>query len=94
MTHNVGPVLQVAVAVPLRKVFDYLPPSDCPIETIQPGVRVRVMFGRSRKVGVVIGVNDSSDVPAAKLKPALAVLDRHACLDEEQLKLLRWAADY
>ncbi len=94
MTHSLGPVLQVAVAVPLRKVFDYLPPSDCAIESILPGVRVRVPFGRSRKVGVVIGINESSDVPADKLKPVYEVLDTQVCLDEEQLKLLRWAADY
>ena len=94
MTRNSGPILQVAIAVPLRKVFDYRPPDGYDVDSVEPGMRVKVPFGRSQKVGVVLDTRHGSDVPANKLKAAVAVLDRHACLDSEQLKLLRWASEY
>jgi len=87
-------ILQVALAVPLRKVFDYLAPEGLSSAQVQPGIRVEVPFGRSRKVGIVVAIANSSDVPPNKLKAAYAVLDEQPCLDSEQLKLLTWAADY
>ncbi len=85
------PIVQVALAVPLRKVFDYLMPAD---SVVKPGMRVQVPFGRSRKIGIVMNVAASSDVPPGKLKSVLSVLDMQPCLDDEQMKLLNWAADY
>ncbi len=87
-------ILQVALAVPLRKVFDYLAPQGVSLDQVEPGMRVQVPFGRSRKVGVVVALATSSDVPANKLKAIHSILDAQACLDKEQLKLLNWAADY
>ncbi|MFK8029718.1 MAG: primosomal protein N' [Gammaproteobacteria bacterium] len=86
--------MQVALAVPLRQIFDYFPPEDVSIDEIYPGARVEVPFGRSRKVGVVVARQDQSDVPASKLKRAYSVLDEQPCLDEEQIRLLNWATDY
>ena len=73
-------VFRVALDMPLRRVFDYLAPQGAaePVEPelvagslIEPGMRVRVPFGRQRLVGVVMEVAASSDLPAERLKPIL-----------------------
>ncbi len=86
------PILQIALDTPLRRVFDYLPPAGG--GTLQPGVRVRVPFGRRRLIGVLVAVAATSEVPAAKLKAADEVLDDEPVFDSHTFELLRWAADY
>jgi len=88
------PILRVAVDTPLRQLFDYLPPTRCEPADLVPGVRVRVPFGRQRSVGVLIEVADGSTVPAAKLRPALEILDSQPALDATVLGLALFAADY
>ncbi len=85
------PVAQVAVAVPLRRLFDYLIPAGMEVAV---GGRVRVPFGRSRVIGVVAGLLEHSDLPADKLKPLAAVLDPEPLLDRDDLAFLRWVAGY
>jgi primosomal protein N' (replication factor Y) len=91
-------VVRVALDMPLRRVFDYLPPRTLgPPErrcSVEPGSRVRVPFGRQRLVGVVVELADSSDLPEERLKPILEVLDPRPILDTAALGLLRWAAEY
>ncbi len=84
---------QVAVPSPLRRRFDYLPPKNC-AAPLASGVRVSVPFGRRQVVGVIVGSSDSSDFPAAKLKPILAVLDAEPLLPPSLFQLFLWAADY
>jgi primosomal protein N' (replication factor Y) len=86
-------VLRIALDMPLRRLFDYLPPADA----IRPGAvgqRVRVPFGRQRLVGLVMDHAPTSDLPAARLKSVLEVLDAEPVLDRSAVELLRWAADY
>src|SRR6266571_4485386 len=91
-------VVRVALDMPLRRVFDYLPPNTLgPPERhwgVEPGVRVRVPFGRQRLVGVVVELAGSSDLPEERLKPILEILDPRPILDTAALGLLRWAAEY
>jgi primosomal protein N' (replication factor Y) len=99
-----GPqVFRVALDMPLRRIFDYLPPEHpappdsaptVSVPAIEPGTRVRVPFGRQRLVGIVLEIAGSSDLPAERLKPILEVLDPRPILDTAALGLLRWAADY
>ncbi len=65
-------VLRVALDVPMRRLFDYLPPGRRGRPRRQ---RVRVPFGRQRLVGLVVGQAATSEVPADRLKPVLEVLD-------------------
>ncbi|MFN2338120.1 MAG: primosomal protein N', partial [Gammaproteobacteria bacterium] len=86
--------LQVAVPSPLQRVFDYRAPADWDPARLQPGVRVRVPFGRGEQVGVLLAVRDRSEVPAAKLKTAHALLDNVPLLPPDLLALVQWASRY
>jgi len=84
-------IVQVAVPSPLRRVFDYL---RATAHTPQPGTRVEVPFGRGKAVGVVLGVQQASDVPAGRLKPAGRLLDETPVLPPDIVALAQWASDY
>ncbi|MGB9428558.1 MAG: primosomal protein N' [Gammaproteobacteria bacterium] len=86
--------LRVAVPSPLYRHFDYLPPVDTDPSALIPGVRVRVPFGRRAMVGVLLETAAHSDIPAARLKPALQVLDAAPLIPADMLALARWAAEY
>jgi primosomal protein N' (replication factor Y) len=88
-------LFRVAVDTPLRRLFDYLPPALTGDATEpQPGMRVRVPFGRRRLVGMVMDAADGSDLPPERLKPILEVLDAAPMLEASALDLIRWAAEY
>lgn len=83
--------IQVAVPSPLHKTFDYLPGNRGVIES---GVRVRVPFGRSRVIGVVVGTSAQCAVPAERLKSVDAVLDEAPLWSHAEWELLIWASRY
>lgn len=86
------PILKVAVNAPLRRLFDYLPPSDG--GTLLPGVRIRVPFGRTRKLGILVELARETDLPRGRLRRAERILDREPLLNDQDLQLLLWAAQY
>jgi len=86
--------LRVALAVPVFRCFDYLPPLGADRSMPEPGTRVRVPFGRSRAVGVLVELAERSQVAPERLKRALAVLDERPVLESDVLSMARWAADY
>ena len=88
------PVLRVAVSVPVRHPFDYLPPRPEWSPPLQPGMRVRVPFGRKTAIGVVVGIAPASAVDARRLKRVRDVIDAEPLLDAAMLKLLAWAGGY
>jgi len=88
-------VLRVAVNVPLRRCFDYLPPAvGAPMSQLVPGIRLRVPFGHTTRVGVLVNVVGQRDAIAGPLKAALEVLDETPVLDTDMLDLLNWAGTY
>ena len=87
-------VLRIALPVPLRRLFDYLPPADIPLDNLQPGLRVSVPFGRQQLTGVLVELADHSDFPASKLKRALKILDSEPPLTPVLFDLAQWAASY
>lgn len=84
-------IARVAVAAPLYALFDYRIPVGCHAVA---GSRVRVSFGRTRPIGVVLDVVRSSKVPANRLKAIDAVLDPEPLLTAADLDFLSWAAAY
>ncbi len=93
-------LVQVALPVPLYRVFDYSLPTDMsalPNASIPKiGTRVEVSFGRQTLIGIVIAhiYKTDSSVPLNKLKPINKCLDADPILDERMLKLADWLARY
>ncbi|MEJ2435066.1 MAG: DEAD/DEAH box helicase, partial [Pseudolabrys sp.] len=84
-------ILRIAVPSPLRRAFDYL---AAPGHSPRPGARVEVPFGRGKAIGVLLGVEQDSDVPPERLKRIGRVLDESPLLPPEILALAQWASDY
>src|SRR5688500_9903518 len=85
-------IVRVALDVPVDKLFDYRAPDATPADI---GRRVRVPFGRKKAaVGVILEIADGSAVPPARLKSALEILRDDPSLSPEDLRLMRFAADY
>ncbi|GAA0808246.1 primosomal protein N' [Psychrobacter piscatorii] len=93
-------LVQVALPVPLYRVFDYSLPADMlasPDRLMPPiGSRVEVSFGRQTLIGIVIAhvSKDESSVPVNKIKPINKCLDADPILDPSMLKLAYWLARY
>ncbi|WP_339487008.1 primosomal protein N' [Pseudomonas sp. EL_65y_Pfl2_R95] len=87
-------ILRLALPSPLRRLFDYLAPAGVSPDALQPGVRLRVPFGRRELVGILVEVTDQSEVPIDKLKPALELLDEQSALPSSFFKFCLWTAQY
>lgn len=86
--------LRLALPSPLRRTFDYLPPTTNAPATWQPGIRLRVPFGNRQIIGVLIGTSTETEVPEEKLKAVSEVLDQHPILPASTLQLCQWTAQY
>ncbi|MFD2309779.1 primosomal protein N' [Microbulbifer halophilus] len=85
-------ILRLAVPVPLRRLFDYLPPEGADPAALAPGQRLWVPFGGRKLVAVLVDIVAES--PLAELKPALELIDRQPLFDGAGRDFLQWAADY
>lgn len=84
-------ILRVALDLPLPRVFDY----RCDeADASDVGMRVLVPFGNKQAVGLIVGITDSSDVDAAKLKSAQRVLREVPALGRDWLELAQFCSDY
>lgn len=81
--------IQVALDVPLPGPFDY----SC-AESIAPGDRVVVPFGRRRLIGVVIACGGVPTIDPAAVKPIAQVLRDLPPLSRQWLELASFAAGY
>lgn len=81
--------IQVAVMIPLRRIFSYAPP---PEGHLQPGMRVRVPFGKGSRIGIVLGY--ASCPPDVTLKTIEQVLDAHPILPVALQQLIEFGAAY
>ncbi|MDE2345193.1 MAG: primosomal protein N' [Gammaproteobacteria bacterium] len=86
--------LRVAVPSPLHRQFDYLPPAGGEQNSLCPGMRVRVPFGKRHMVGVLTGITSNPGIAADRLRHASQVLDASPVISEDMLALAGWAADY
>jgi primosomal protein N' (replication factor Y) len=87
----VNTLLRVALAAPLPRWFDYLPPDG---RMPPPGSRIEVPFGRARRVGIVVAHVASAGIPREQLKPAMRVLDDAPVFTPELLTSLLRGGDY
>ncbi|MGI9211119.1 MAG: primosomal protein N', partial [Methylococcaceae bacterium] len=87
-------ILKIAVPVPLPGVFDYLPPPDCTLDRLKPGVRVEVPFGRTRKIGLLLEQVESSSCRPDQLRACLRIVDAEPLFDARHLAFLSWVSRY
>lgn len=95
---NTQTILRIALPLPLRRVFDYLPPNGIDPENLKPGIRVKVPFGNSKKkadrIGILLDVVSDSEFDIDRLKTCSEILDTKPLFSEKQLNLLKWASAY
>ncbi len=87
-------VLRVAIPSPLYSSFDYLPPDNRDPSQLKKGMRLRLPFGRSQTVGILLEVSNTPQIEHHKLKAAIEVLDSEPLLPNELMSLLQWCSDY
>lgn len=83
-------VLKVAVPVPLRQLFDYLPTNN---ELPPIGSRCEVLFGRRRLIGIVWGYGEA-EIAQHAIKPIERSLESTPLLPPDLLELCRKSAAY
>ena len=85
-------IYRIALPVPLRRMYDYLPG----IESFVPksGARVLVQFGNQQLVGILIEIDSETNIEPEKLRPVSLVLDQEPLLSTEILEFCQWAANY
>ncbi|OBX75806.1 primosomal protein N' [Faucicola atlantae] len=83
-------LIQVALPVPLYRVFDYR------TDAVRPpvGARVRVPFGQQSLVGIVVAHIDHSELAPEKIKTVQEVLDTQPPLDDGMREFAAWLAQY
>ena len=86
--------LRIALPSPLRRLFDYRAPAQIAATAWQPGVRVRVPFGRREMIGILVETASRTHVPVDKIKEALELLDEQPLLPPSMLRLCMWTAQY
>lgn len=89
-----GFFIQVAIPVPLRSLFHYLPQKGMTAQAIQPGVRVEVPFGRRRLTAVVVAMDRYCPVPVERLKTIDSLLDTVPVIQSPIMALCQWCAQY
>src|SRR5689334_20288935 len=86
--------LRLALPTPLKRYFDYIAPQPIDCKGLKMGMRVKVPFGSRTLVGILIDVVTETDVPQAKLKSAIEIIDTEPLLRTDVYKLCEWAAQY
>lgn len=94
MTATRGLILRIALPAPLRQSFDYLPLPGYSREQFKPGIRLRVPFGKTARIGLLLKVAAESPVTSNQLRPILEVLDLQPLFPLEHLSLLEWVSSY
>ncbi len=84
-------IAEVAVNVPLLKLFHYRVPSEL-AEKLDLGHRVLIPFGRQVTTGICVAFPEQTSVPG--LKPIRQILHPDCRFDPHILELTRWIAEY
>lgn len=84
-------VISVAVPRPLWQTYDYILPETLP--KVEVGARVRVPFGPTSVVAIVVGIVARSE-HAGELRSVCSVLEQHSILPDDLLKLVHWLSSY
>lgn len=86
--------LRMALPVPMRRLFDYLPPDVIDLSELNPGIRIAVPFQSRIIIGILTEISNTSDLPITKLKKAHEIIDKSPIFNLDTYKLCQWAATY
>ncbi|MCV2403981.1 primosomal protein N' [Marinomonas sp. C2222] len=87
--------IKVALPVPMRTLFDYKVPKAIALRhELKPGMRVKVPFGKSSRLGVIVALSNDSDWDANQVKPLTSLKDEQPVITPELMALCEWAARY
>lgn len=87
-------ILKIALPTPLRALFDYLPPEKADTQSLIPGMRVKVPFGKRTLTGFIIKITDQTTFDFDKLKKVTTIIDKQPVISTEMLSLYSWCAQY
>jgi len=82
---------KIALDLPVPTEFTYGVPKKL-LPDLKPGQRIRVPFRTQTRVGYLVAIEESSDVP--ETKDILAVVDREPLVPPDLLHLARWISSY
>ncbi|MXP67924.1 primosomal protein N' [Pantoea sp. Aalb] len=85
-------VVQIALPLPLPRLFDYLLPPDVP--QLVPGARTQVSFGNRTMIGIAVNILENSKLPLTQLKKIEKVIDDQSLFSPVLWHILHWAANY
>ncbi len=85
--------VSVAIAVPIRKTFEYKLPKDTATPP-KEGVRVEVKFAGRIKIGIVVNVSQQATFDENKIKPIERVIDEQPLIDQRLIALTGWMQKY
>jgi primosomal protein N' (replication factor Y) len=89
----VSAYVEVALPVPLRRVFTYDVPAALK-GSLQPGSRVAVSFSRRKLAGFVVSGREDLPEGVARALPVAGLLEREPVFTQELLRFLDQAAKY
>lgn len=79
--------------MPMRQNFQYLIPEK--LETsLKLGQFVKVPFGRSEEIGVIIGFSKTPVCDIKKIKKIIDIINHQVIVPEDLLKLTEWISNY
>lgn len=88
-------ILNIALPVPLRRYFDYVIDGNLSDKSLQPGVRIKVPFGKSAfRTGILVSASKKTELPEGKLKKIAALIDDAPLFSPLEFQLLQWAGSY
>lgn len=87
-------VIEVTILNIFHDSFDYLPVQGLQASDLKLGMRIKVPLRNKVCIGIIVNIKNNSQINAAKLKRAIALVDNHPIINTKLLKLYRWAADY
>ncbi|HWS76108.1 MAG TPA: primosomal protein N' [Quisquiliibacterium sp.] len=90
---NLLTIARVALDVPGVDGFDYTLDAGL-AGSVRPGSWVLVPWGKARRIGIVISLHGTTEVPAERLRPVSRIVDDAPAPDGHWLALVAFAARY
>ena len=82
-------IAHIALPVPLYQLYDYRLTQPAEV-----GMRVKVPFGKRDAIGVIVSIDQQTDVPIECLKDISEIIDNEPLFTPAVWQLLNWAVSY